>query len=148
MSVMSTFLAYAKDFEATYLDDDWQRLEKYFVSEAVYDVENVSFACRLEGTEAIFKGIKKSLDNFDRAMDSRVIEATSAPSVRGDVFEVDWAVTYSKGDAPLVRILATSSATVRGGRMVHLVDRYLPGQDDQLLAWLEAYASELDPSYI
>ena len=52
------FFAYAQDFEQTFFDDDWSRLAGYFEPDAVYEVRNVPFACRIEGRDAIFRGIK------------------------------------------------------------------------------------------
>lgn len=147
MDPMQTFLAYAREFEATYEDDDWDRLRKYFADDAVYEVRNVSYACWLQGPEAIFAGIKKSLDHFDRPMDSRKIDVLSPPSVDGDSLSVDWAVTYTRGDAPPIRVAATTSCTIQEGRITHLADAYDDGQEEQLRAWLEDHAPDLDPSY-
>lgn len=148
MSTLETFLAYARDFERTYADDDWARLDRYFADDAVYEVAEVSYACRLEGRDAIFRGIRRSLDRFDRRMDDRTIEVTSPPRVEGEEMAVGWAVTYRLGDAPPIRVAATSRATVRDGRIVALEDRYEEGQDALLREWLEAHAPELDPSYV
>ena len=147
MSPLEPFMAYARDFEATYADDDWSRLEKYFADDAVYEVKNVSYACRLVGPEAIFTGIKKSLDNFDRPMDRRKIDVLAPPRVDGDRLEIDWAVTYTLGDAPQVRVEATSAVVVGDGRITHLEDAYVDGQEEALRAWLDAHAPHLDPSY-
>src|SRR5688572_7105692 len=68
------FFAYAQAFEQTFADDDWSRLAQYFEPDAVYEVRNVPFACRIEGRDAIFRGIKKSLDNFDRRFADRRLE--------------------------------------------------------------------------
>ena len=147
MDVMTTFMAYAKEFETTYVDDDWQRLERFFAADAVYEVKNVSYACRLEGTEAIFAGIKKSLDHFDRRMNTRKIDVTAPPSLEGETLSVTWAVTYTRGSAPPIRISATTTGTVRDGRIVCLCDTYDTGQEEVLRAWLDEYAPDLDPSY-
>ena len=148
MSVMQTFLAYAQDFEATYKDDDWERLRKYFADDAVYEVKNVSYACRLEGPDAIFAGIKRSLDHFDRPMDSRKIDVLSPPAVEGDTLSVDWAVTYTRGDAPSVRVSATTTCTIEDGRITYLADAYDEGQEDTLRAWLDENGTDLDPGYV
>ena len=64
MSIMERFIAYAQDFEQTYVDDDWSRLTPYFKPDAVYEVAG-SMPAKLTGAATIFRGIKKSLDNFD-----------------------------------------------------------------------------------
>ncbi len=38
MDPLQRFAAYAADFEKTYQDDDWKRLEGYFAEDAVYEV--------------------------------------------------------------------------------------------------------------
>ena len=47
MGAMSRFLDYAQGFELTFDDDDWSRLERHFAPDAVYEVRNMSFACRI-----------------------------------------------------------------------------------------------------
>jgi hypothetical protein len=84
MGTTDTFLGYAQDFEKTYADDDWSRLERYFAPDAVYEVRNVPFGCRLVGPQAIFRGIKKSLDGFDRRMDERTVAVVDGPYVEGE----------------------------------------------------------------
>lgn len=148
MDVMQTFMAYAQEFESTYKDDDWERLRKYFADDAVYEVKNVSYACKLEGPDAIFAGIKKSLDHFDRPMDSRKIDVLSPPAVVGDTLRVEWAVTYTRGDAPPIRVSATTSCTIVDGRITYLADDYEEGQEEGLRAWLDEYGPDLDPGYV
>ena len=36
MGTLASFLEYAEDFEKTYDDDDWSRLERHFAPDAVY----------------------------------------------------------------------------------------------------------------
>ena len=147
MDPMQTFMAYAQEFEITYRDDEWERLRKYFDDDALYEVKNVSYACRLEGPDAIFAGIKKSLDHFDRPMDGRKIDVLSPPAVDGGTLSVDWAVTYTRGEAPPVRVAATTTCTIVDGRITYLADTYDEGQEKALRAWLDEHAPDLDPSY-
>ncbi|MDA8020485.1 MAG: hypothetical protein MPN21_23855 [Thermoanaerobaculia bacterium] len=148
MNVLQSFLAYAEEFESTYKDDDWTRLRKYFADDAVYEVKNVSYACRLVGPDAIFAGIKKSIDQFDRRMDSRRIEVLSPPEVDGYTLDVSWAVTYSRAGAPPIRISASTTCSMDEGRITHLADSYDEGQEEELRTWLDQHAPDLDPSYI
>ena len=71
MTNLECFGAYAADFEQTYKDDDWSRLDRYFAPDATYQVKGEPFTTNLKGREAIFKGIKKSLDGFDRRFATR-----------------------------------------------------------------------------
>ena len=108
MDIMQKFLGYAGDFEKTLADDDWTRLGHYFADDAVYEVKAESFGCRLVGPTAIFRGMKKSLDGFDRKFAKRDIEVTCGPEVSGDGLRLGWKVVYSKGGSRL-----SSCAAVR-----------------------------------
>jgi len=142
------FFAYAQDFEQTFLDDDWSRLAQYFQPDAVYEVRNVPFGCRIEGPEAIFRGIKKSLDNFDRRFAERRPEITDPPAEAGDSVSVGWAVTYVKPSAPAFVLRGRSTARFRGDRIVHLVDEYPDGMADEAASWSRVHAPDLDASYV
>jgi len=82
MTNLECFGAYAADFEQTYKDDDWSRLDRYFAPDATYQVKGDPFTTNLKGREAIFKGIKKSLDGFDRRFVTRDFSCESAFSAR------------------------------------------------------------------
>jgi hypothetical protein len=148
MGAMSRFFEYAQDFETTYVDDDWSRLAGYFEPDAVYEVRNVPFACRLAGRDAIFRGIRKSLDGFDRRFAERRPEITDPPVETGDSVSVGWAVTYVKPGAPPFRLRGRSTAHYRGERIVHLVDEYPDGMGDEAASWLAAHAPGFDAAYV
>ena len=142
------FFAYAQDFEQTFLDDDWSRLAQYIQPDAVYEVRNVPFGCRIEGPEAIFRGIKKSLDNFDRRFAERRPEITDPPAEAGDSVSVGWAVTYRKPGAPPFRLRGRSTARYRGELIAHLIDEYPDGVAAEAAAWLGAHAPSFDAAYV
>lgn len=142
------FFAYAQDFEQTFADDDWSRLAQYFEPDAVYEVRNVPFACRIEGRDAIFRGIKKSLDNFDRRFAARRPEITDPPTETGDAVSVGWLVTYEQPGAPPFRLRGRSTARFRGERIVHLVDEYPAGMADEAASWSRAHAPDLNAAYV
>ncbi|MGI9286855.1 MAG: hypothetical protein ACR2P1_15825, partial [Pseudomonadales bacterium] len=98
MEILEQFFAYAGDFEKTYVDDEWGRLRQYFHDDATYNVMAEAIPCLLTGPDAIFAGIKKSLDGFDRKFDKRELELVGQPEVNGDELSANWAVTYRKGD--------------------------------------------------
>ena len=79
MTNLECFGAYAADFEKTFKDDDWSRLDRYFAPDATYRVKGEPFAASIKGRDAIFKGIKKSLDGFDRRFATRDIALEGAP---------------------------------------------------------------------
>lgn len=147
-SVQEVVLAYATAFEVTYEDDDWERLRPYFAADAVYEVVGGPMACRIEGADNILRGLKKSVDGFDRQLDSRRIDLPAAPVVEGDTLKLQWVVTYTRDDSPPGELLGRSEATVRDGVIVELRDFY----DDAELApfgeWLARHAPDLDGTYV
>ena len=147
MDTLQRFLAYAGDFEKTLADDDWSRLTQYFNDDAVYEVKAPSFGCKLEGPKAIFAGIKKSLDGFDRRFAERRPEITEPPAEAGDTVSVGWAVTYVKPGAPPFRLRGRSTARYRGERIVHLIDAYPDGMAAEAETWLGAHAPDFDAAY-
>jgi hypothetical protein len=147
MGTTDTFLGYAQDFEQTYVDDDWSRLERYFAPDAVYEVRNVPFACRLVGPQAIFRGIKKSLDGFDRRMDARTVAVVDGPYVEGEQVSLGWTVTYGKRGAPDFVLRGRSSARIVDGKIVELADEYPDGMAEEAGTWFAKHAPDADPSY-
>lgn len=148
MNIVERFLAYAADFERTLADDDWSRLAQYFSEDAVYRVESDMFGCELTGPEAIFAGMKKSLDGFDRVFPEREIAMTEGPEVEGDEMRVGWAVTYHKEGLPDFVLRGNSLARITAGRIVLLVDSYDEGRvEAELAEWTHETGLELDPSY-
>lgn len=148
MSVIDDFMVYAAAFEQTYADDDWSRLEKFFAGDAVYEVESSAFGCKLHGPKSIFAGIKKSLDGFDRRMESRTIELTSEPKTTENSFEVSWKVTYTKPGAPPFELRGHSRAKYENGKIVELVDSYSPEMDLESREWVSKHAPDLAVSYV
>jgi hypothetical protein len=148
MENLPRFMAYAADFEKTLVDDDWSRLRQYFADDAVYQVDAKSFSCKLSGPDAIFKGIKKSLDGFDRKFDGRSVDLTSGPEVEGDALRMGWAVTYRKaGKTPYV-LRGKSEVRYRDGKIVHLADSYGPEVRSEAADWMQQNDMLLDPSYV
>ncbi|MGH7859745.1 MAG: nuclear transport factor 2 family protein [Candidatus Binatia bacterium] len=148
MTLTERFVEYAMEFEKTYVDDDWARLEGFFSPEATYEVRNAPFACRLEGRDAIFRGIRKSLDGFDRRFATRNIEVTEPPKEEGSKVTLGWRGTYTKEGVPAVTIRGRSEARYAGDRIVALSDTYEDGNTAEVTAWMEKHGAGLDPSYV
>ena len=107
-----------------------------------------SFGCKLTGPDAIFKGIKKSLDGFDRKFEGRSVEVTNGPTSDGDTMRMSWAVTYRKeGKTPYV-LRGQSAVRYRDGKIVWLADSYGPEVDGEAAAWMQKNGMTLDPSYV
>lgn len=148
MDIMRQFLAYAGDFERTYADDDWSRLYQYFADDAVYEVKATSFGCRLQGPQAIFAGIKKSLDGFDRKFEKRDIEVTSGPEISGDEMTMGWNVTYSKAGVPPFILRGRSSVRFAGDKIAYLADSYDAAMEAEMAAWQRSSGLRFNPSYV
>ena len=129
MGPTARFVQYAQDFEETFDDDDWSRLERFFAPDATYEVRNIPFACRLEGRDAIFRGMKRSLDGFDRQLPKRALAVTEPPG------------------APLLLLRGRSTVRYRDGVIAELIDDYPEGMAAEATAWLQKYAPGLDASY-
>ena len=148
MTNLDRFLEYATEFEKTFEDDDWARLERFFHPDATYEVRGVSFACHLDGRAAILRGIRKSLDGFDRRCDSREIGLTDPPEERDGTVIVRWKGTYTYGDAPPVTLQGRSEARYEKGVIVELSDTYEPQLAAGIDAWMKAHGKGLDASYV
>ena len=147
MEPLALFLAYAQDFEKTVVDDDWQRLEGYFDEDATYHVDSELFGCQLAGRSAVFAGLKKSLDGFDRRFDKRRIEVVDGPEVDGDTVRIGWQVTYEKEGLEPFLLRGRSTVTCRDGRIVAMVDGYDAQASADAAAWQRGNPLEIDPSY-
>lgn len=148
MENLTRFMQYAADFEKTLGDDDWTRLRPYFAADAVYEVRAETFGCRLTGPEAIFTGMKKSLDGFDRKFEGRTLKVTEGPELDGDWLRMAWVVTYRKtGKTPYV-LRGRSAVRYRDGAIVELVDSYDASVAAEGAAWMQQNGILLDPSYV
>jgi hypothetical protein len=148
MEPMERFFAYAADFEKTYDDDDWSRVEGYFARDAVYEVRNSVFACRIEGVHAILRGLKKSLDGFDRRVAKRTLALADGPTALDDGLTFGWTATYAVPGAPDFVLRGRSTARYRGDAIVELVDEYPDGMDAEAARWAAAYAPGMNASYV
>lgn len=147
MGIIERFLVYAQDFEKTLADDDWSRLTQYFSEDAVYRVESDLFGCELTGPDAIFAGMKKSLDGFDRKFPTREIAVTEGPNVEGEEMRISWTVTYHADGHPDFVLPGGSRVRMREDEITLLVDSYDPSIDAELAGWVRATGVEIDPSY-
>lgn len=147
MDPMQRFGDYAAEFEKSYEDDDWKRLESFFDSNARYVVSGSTFDCELRGREAVLSGIKKALDGFDRRFDRREIEPGGDPIVDGNRIVFPAIVRYQgDGIEPLSFTLSETAEFDDAGCIVLLRDDYDAGQD-HVARWLDANRDSFDPSY-
>jgi len=146
------FVDYAAAFEQTYVDDDWSRLVPFFSEDATYEVRGGPLACNLSGRDAIFAGLKKSIDGLDRCCSDRRIELTEGPNVigadNGQEVRIGWRVTYQYGDAPKMVLPGRSVFTVADGVIVAMRDEYDETEMEGVGVWMLKYGAGLDGSYV
>ena len=149
---LQVFADYAAAFEETFADDDWSRLEQYFAEDARYEISGGPFATTIDGRDAILKGLKKSLDGFDRKFDYREIELTSGPTLtateEGDEIRMTWKVHYRMNGAPDISLPGGSMLRVNDGVIQLLRDEYNDAELGEIGAWLAEHGAGLDGSYI
>lgn len=148
MDNQTCFMQYAAAFEETVKDDDWSRLRQYLTDDAVYEIRSETFPAKLQGPDAIFKGMKKSLDGFDRRFDSRTPAIVDAPVFEGETMRVGWEVTYGKsGTTPYV-LPGRTTARFRDGKIAELVDVYDASVGPAAAKWIRESGIVVDPSYV
>ena len=137
MGIQDRYQAYADDFERSYEDDDWSRIEQYFTEDAVYagDPDAV-------GRDAVIAKLNGGVNAFDRKMDSRTPDFAK-PEADGDTVTVRWKVTYTKAGAPDLVIRGTEIAVFEGDRIAHLRDEFDPEAEKQMGEWMGAHGSKL-----
>jgi hypothetical protein len=149
---VKVFMDYAAAFEKTYGDDDWSRLAPFFSENVVYTVHGGPMACEISGREAVLRGLKKSVDGFDRRCDERVLNLTDGPNLRsvpsGQEVSIDWVVSYRRGDSPGMDLPGRSVFTVSGGCIAAMRDEYSDEKLAPVGAWLQQYGADLDGSYV
>ena len=137
MNPVQPFMKYAAAFEETFADDDWTRLGPYFTPDATYTIESDRYAAQLEGPDAIFAGMKRSLDGLDRRYSGREIAVTDGPHVEGDTLRADWSVTYTReGWTPYVLRGRTTATLAEDGRIAALVDAFDAETTREIDAWM------------
>jgi hypothetical protein len=148
MDTLRRFVGYAEAFEATYVDDDWSRLEALFAPEAVYRVVGSGrYDCELRGREAVFAGMKKFLDAFDRRCERR-LEGIGLPVCEGETVRLRGFAYYRYGGSPEFALELEEEIVFEEGSIVLLVDTYPRDAAERMDAWLAEWAGDLAPSYV
>ena len=147
MSTQDLFLRYAADFEKSFADDDWSRIEPYFGPDSVYRIVSSRYGGELVGPAAIVAGMKKSVDGLDRVFDRREIGIDEGPTVDGDTLRVAWTVTYTIGDHRPFALVGASEARVDGETIAELQDTFGDEMNDAIDAWQAETGVSFDPSY-
>jgi hypothetical protein len=113
--LVERFEAYAADFERTFVDDDWARLEQYFTEDAVYLTP--ANGLRVSGRENLLATLRAAVSGFDRQCDTRCLASTEGPSQDGNEVFRRWAARFTLAGAPDLEIDGAERATYRGDRI-------------------------------
>ena len=139
MSNLEQFQAYAAAFEETYADDDWQRLEKYFTTDAVFAPGD---GTEVVGRDQVLTQLRDGVNGLDRRFDSRALDATP-PSLEGDTVSLSWQLTLSKTGAPDLTVTGVEHATYTDGAICRLEDVFDEGAAEGLGEWMAAHGDSL-----
>lgn len=149
---LQVFMDYAAAFEETYVDNDWSRLIPFFAQDATYEVRGGPMACKIAGREAIFSGLKKSIDGLDRRCADRQLKLTDGPDIvdkgEGGELSIGWNAIYQYGDAPELTLPGRSVFTVTGGVIAAMRDEYDDAEMADVADWMRAHGEGLDGSYV
>ena len=149
---LQVYAEYASAFEETFGDDDWSRLEKYFSEDARYEVSGSPFACKIYGRNAVFAGLKKSIDGFDRKFSNRELELTAGPTLTatedGGEIRITWNVHYQMDGALDISLSGGSFFLVRDGVIQLMRDEYRDEELGEVGAWLAQHGVGLNGAYV
>ena len=142
MSIVDQFNAFAADFESCIADDNWSRLEKYFVEDASY--WNVGGPDpKITGRAAIVDYLKDNVANTDRRFASRGLQAITEPAVTGNRLSRRWRVTYTLPGAPDLVVEGEARYEFEGELIRRLEEEATAESMQRYMAWMQEYGSRL-----
>jgi hypothetical protein len=115
VTLVERFEAYAKDFERTFMDDDWARLEQYFTEDAVYSTP--ANGLRVSGRDNVLATLRAAVSGFDRRCDTRRLDSTEGPRQEENEVFRRWAARFTVAGAPDLEIQGAERAKYRGERI-------------------------------
>jgi hypothetical protein len=142
--ILERFLAQGRDFERTFLDDDWSRMKQHFAADAVYEALGPGGE-RFVGRAELLAALRRAITNFDRRCDSRTLVTTAGLFCEGVEVKREWACTFTLGGAPDLRIEGSERAVYRGELIELLQERLMPESRLSLNAWIAAFGTRLAP---
>ena len=147
LKLTAKLIHYASDFEIAYKTDIWTEVASHFETDAVYEVRNTDFSCRIEGRDAIVTGFKKSLDGFDRHL-KRTMYVVDGPNGHGNELSFVWFGQYSQAGIPPLELSARQILLFNDGKIKLLVDEFLPNYGEDAGSWIATYRPDLNPAYV
>lgn len=142
MSIIDQFESFAEDFEVCVSDDNWARLEKYFVENATYlDVGGPDPI--VTGRAAILDFLKKGVESTDRRFDLRDLVALTPPKATGNRLSRKWRCTYKLTDTPDL-VVEGEARYEFDGELIRTIEEELTSESmENYLQWMEEYGSRL-----
>jgi len=137
MRLVERFEAYAADFERTYGDDDWSRLEPYFTEDATYSTP--ANGVRIPGRQNLLAVLRAAVSGFDRCCDSRALRTTEGPREEAEQVLREWEAKFTLEGAPGLTITGSERAVFRGDRILLLEVVLTPETLARLMAYREKY---------
>jgi hypothetical protein len=142
MSIVDRFNAFAADFESCVADDNWARLEEYFVADASY--WNVGGPDpKITGRAAILDYLRDNVASTDRRFESRNLEAITDPAVAGNKLSRKWRVTYTLQGAPDLVLEGEARYEFEGKLIRSLEEEATPASLQKYMEWMQKYGSKL-----
>ncbi len=140
--VLERFVAQGRDFERTFLDDDWSRMEQHFAVDAVYETLGPGaerYAGRAEVLGACATRSPTSIVDATRAR----LSPRQGHSGKALKSKKEWACTFTLRGAPDLRIEASERAVYKGDLIELLQERLTPQSRRSLNTWIAAYGARL-----
>jgi len=131
MTIEKIYARYAEDFEKTFIDDDWTRLERYFSEDAIYEVGGEAF----EGRKSVFGKIKQDFDTLDRRMGSRSVELGQREH-DGSKLAVSYCGTFTRPGCRDLTMSGWEIVTFEDDRIVRLVEDLDPASRRERSSWM------------
>ena len=147
LKLTAKLIHFTSDFEIAYKTDTWNEVASHFESDAVYEVRNTEFSCRIEGRDAIVTGFKKSLDGFDRHL-KRTMYVVEGPNEHDNEVSFVWFGQYAQAGTPPLELSARQTLLFNDGKIKLLVDEFLPNYGEDAGSWIATYRPDLNPAYV
>jgi len=136
MDLLELYQEYEQDFEKTYADDHWQRLERYFTEDAIYQTYGTA-GRRTKGRDKVFRRLQKELDALPRRCAWRRVVTTNGPEVDDNRVLRSWVVTFHIDGAADLMIEGSERITFDGNRISMIEQEPSETAERHLLAWMK-----------
>jgi hypothetical protein len=147
VSDLSRFLEYAREFEIAQASDDFDRIARFFTSDAKHVVVGAApLAADDAGRERVVAGLRESVHRIDRRFDTRIAEVLEGPRVRADGIWMRFGLTLRRTGLPELRLEGEHLTLYDGaGGIARIDEKMLGGCDEAARRFLEEHDAALRP---